>query len=110
MTNIAPTIVILGVEGRAQQLDQRPIGAALALDLQADLVFALGLHDAIGLLQLSQALALTPVELLAVALLLVALGKLEQLGVTLLEANPLTGALKEAKIAAAALPPLVVGR
>src|SRR5574339_161524 len=98
MTDIAPTIIIFGVESRAQQFDQRAIGAALALDLQADLVLALGMRDAIGLLQLGQALALAPVELLAVALLLVALGKIEQVGVALLEADPLARALKEAKI------------
>src|SRR5438477_7501090 len=99
MADITPLIVVLGIEGGAHQVDQRAIGAALALDLQADLVIALGLGDALGLLQLGQALALAPEELLAAALNLVVLGELKQLRVTLLEADPLARALEEAKIA-----------
>src|SRR6185295_4068184 len=103
MADIAAKVVVLGVEGGAHQVDQRAVGAALALDLQADDVLALGLGDALRLLQLGQALALAPVELLAAALRLVALGELEQHRVALLEADPLPSALEKTEVAAAAL-------
>jgi hypothetical protein len=73
-------------------------------------VLTLGLGDALGLLQLGQALPLAPVEVLVAALLLVGLGELEQLWVALLEADPFASALDKSEITAAALAPLVVGR
>jgi len=110
MADLAPLVVILGVQRRADQLDQRAVGALSALKLQASLVLALDLGHPLGLLQLGQALALAPGEVLAAALGLVRLGLLEQVGVALLQAHPLPRPREETEPAPAALAPLVVGR
>src|SRR5262245_30384824 len=110
MTDIAPLLVVVGIEGGTDEFDQRAVRAAGALAGYSLLVLAPDLRDTLGLLQFLQALAGAPGEALAASLGLIGLRLGKTVGMVFPQAYPFMSPLEEAKGAAAALPPLVIGR